>query len=106
MTGFRGTDDAGRVADPLTPESLRPLLWEAPTSVLLERVADPAVPRAEATRVPGGRWAVEVRSGDGERLVATVPNTDAAFDALRSWAADDGWYREAFSWSPVGPTAT
>jgi hypothetical protein len=103
VTGFRGTDDAGRVADPLTPESLRPLLWEAQTSVLVERVTDAAAPQARATRVPGGRWALEVGSADGEWLVATVPNTDAAFDALRSWAAEDGWYLEAFSFVPAGP---
>jgi hypothetical protein len=34
-------------------------------------------------------------------LQATVPNTDAAFDALRSWAADDGWWQDAFRWAPV-----
>ena len=39
------------------------------------------------------------------RWSATVPNTDAAFDALRSWAADDGWWLEAFTWTPAGTTA-
>jgi len=29
-----------------------------------------------------------------------VPNGDAAFDALRSWAADDDWWLEAFTWRP------
>jgi hypothetical protein len=105
VTGFRGTDDTGRVADPLTPESLRPLLWEAPVSVLVESVADGAALQARARRASGGRWEVEVRSADRDPLVAIVPNTDAAFDALRSWAADDGWYLEAFSWSPVGAAA-
>ena len=103
MTGYRGTDDADRVADPLTPESLRPLLWEASASVLVEAVADPAA-RALASRAPAGRWRIEARPvTGGETVVATVPNTDAAFDALRSWAADDGWWLEAFSWSPAGP---
>jgi hypothetical protein len=32
---------------------------------------------------------------------AEVPNTDAAFDLLRSWAADDGWWAEAFRWRPA-----
>ena len=101
MTGFRGTDDTGRVADPLTPESLRPLLWEAPESVLVEPVHDPAA-QALAVRAAGGRWRLEVRAPGADPVVATVPNTDAAFDALRSWAADDGWWQEAFSWSPAG----
>jgi hypothetical protein len=102
VTGFRGRDDSGRVADPLTPESLRPLLWEAPTSVLVERLAGAPAAQAVATRAEGGRWRVEVSSGAGQPLVATVPNTDAAFDALRSWAADDDWWQQAFSWSPEG----
>ena len=105
MTGFRGSDDSGRVADPLTPESLRPLLWEARTSVLGERVADAPATQALATRAPAGRWTVEVRTADDGPRSATVPNTDAAFDALRSWAADDGWWLEAFTWSPAGTTA-
>jgi len=106
VTGFRGSDDRGRVADPLTPENLRPLLWEAQTSVVVERVGDGPAAQARATRAPGGRWTmrVDVMTGAGagqEPLAATVPNTDAAFDALRSWAADDGWWREAFTWTPV-----
>ena len=102
MTELRGTDDSGRVADPLTPETLRPLLQEASASVLVQARADPSATQALATRADGGRWRVQVRSGGGDALVATVPNTDAAFDALRSWAADDGWWLEAFSWSPAG----
>ncbi len=102
MTGFRGADDSGRVANPLTPETLRPLLWEATTWVVVEPVGDDPAARARAVRAPGGRWQLEVRPADGEPVVAAVPNTDAAFDALRSWAADDGWYLEAFTWSPAG----
>ena len=100
MTGFRARDDAGRVADPLTPESLRPLLGEAAESVLVEGLADGSG-TAVAHRVPGGRWSLEVRPASGAALAAEVPNTDAAFDALRSWAADDGWWLDAFSWRPV-----
>lgn len=100
MTGFRGSDDRGRVADPLTPESLRPLLWEAETSVVVERVGDAPAAQARATRAPGGRWTMQAGTPGEEPLTATVPNTDAAFDALRSWAADDGWWLEAFTWTP------
>jgi hypothetical protein len=101
VTGFRGTNDAGGVADPLTPESLRPLLWEATDWVLVERVADGPASGARARRVPGGRWSIEVRPESTAALTAEVPNTDAAFDALRSWAADDGWWLEAFGWRRV-----
>ena len=101
MTGFRGTDDAGRVADPLTPETLRPLLWDARESVLVERVVGAPAGSALARRVAGGRWSIEVRSASAAALVGEVPNNDAAFDALRSWAADDGWWQEAFHWRPI-----
>ena len=104
MTGFRGTDDAGRQAEPLTPEALRPLLAEASAWVRAESVEDPRV-RAEARREPGGRWTLQVQGVTGAPSSARVPNTDAAFDALRSWAADDGWWREAFTWSPAEDAA-
>lgn len=100
MSGYRGTDDAGRVDDPLTPEGLRPLLWEASGSVLVERVDDPSA-RVLARRLSGGRWSLQVHATGGADLVAEVPNTDAAFDALRSWAAEDGWWVEAFTWRPA-----
>ncbi len=102
MTGFRGKDDSGRVADPLTPETLRPLLWEASTWVVVELIGDTPAARARAVRAAAGRWRVEVRPVDDDPVAAEVPNTDAAFDVLRSWAADDGWYLEAFTWSPAG----
>ena len=101
MTGFRGTDDAGRLAEPLTPETLRPLLLEAAASVRAESVDDPGL-WAVARREAGGRWSLEVHGDDQAPLTALIPNTDAAFDALRSWAADDGWWREAFTWRSAG----
>jgi hypothetical protein len=33
--------------------------------------------------------------------IATVPVTDAALDTLRSWAEEDDWWQEAFSWDLV-----
>jgi hypothetical protein len=101
MTGFRGADDAGRQAEPLVPENLQPLLAGAPGWVRVESVDDPRL-RAEARREDGDRWTLEVQPAGGSPLTARVPNTDAAFDALRSWAADDGWWREAFTWQPAG----
>jgi hypothetical protein len=98
VEALRGTDDSGRVADPLHPENLRTLLEQAPAFVLVET---PAGPSARAERVGVERWSVLVRPAGSAALVAEVPNTDAAFDLLRSWAADDGWWAEAFSWHPA-----
>jgi hypothetical protein len=99
VDALRGTDDAGRVADPLHPENLRTLLEQARAFVLVET---PAGDSARAERLGLERWSVLVRhAGSGAATVAEVPNTDAAFDVLRSWAADDGWWAEAFSWRQV-----
>jgi hypothetical protein len=95
VEALRGTDDSGRVADPLHPENLRSLLEQAAAAVLIET---PGGAAARAERVGVERWSVLVRSAESAALVAEVPNTDAAFDLLRSWAADDGWWAEAFSW--------
>jgi hypothetical protein len=97
VEALRGTDDSGRVADPLHPENLRSLLEQAAASVLVETPGG----AARAERVGAERWSVQVRSAESAALVAEVPNTDAAFDLLRSWAADDGWWAEAFSWRPA-----
>ena len=57
---------------------------------------------AQAARIDGESWRVEVRPGGGEvQLGTTAANTDAVFDILRSWAAADDWWQEAFSWEPV-----
>ncbi|QYN33585.1 hypothetical protein K1T35_34610 [Pseudonocardia sp. DSM 110487] len=56
---------------------------------------------ARAAAVDGGRWRLELTAPAGPAIVATSPNGDAAFDALRSWSADDDWWREAFTWSPL-----
>jgi hypothetical protein len=96
---LRGTDDTGQVADPLNPENLRPLLAEAESFV---EVASTAGAWARAERLGVERWSVLVRPvGAAAGTLAEVPNTDAAFDLLRSWAADDGWWAEAFSWRPA-----
>ena len=100
MDALRGTDDAGRVAHPLDPENLRLLLEEAPASVVVEPAEGPG-PAARAQRTSAERWLVSVSTVAAGPVVAEVPNTDAAFDVLRSWVADDGWWEEAFSWRPV-----
>ena len=102
MTGFRGTDDSGRVVEPLAPVQLRAMLQQAATFVVVQRAGPGGGPSAQARRSDGERWRVEVRSGaPGHHLSSHAPNTDAAYDLLRSWCADDGWWQQAFSWEPV-----
>jgi hypothetical protein len=101
VEALRGTDDAGRVADPLDPENLRILLTEAAAAVTIEARDGGPEPAARAERSGGERWSVTVSGPGGEVLVAELPNTDAAFDALRSWVAEDGWWEQAFRWRPA-----
>ena len=102
MTGFQGQDDKGRVVEDLTPETLRVLLSQTDGYVVVHDLSSAGPRRAEARRRDGGGWRVEVHGEPvGPRRVATAPNTDAAFDLLRSWAAGDGWWRDAFSWKRV-----
>jgi len=98
MEDLRGTDDAGRTAEPLDPENLRTLLHHAGAFVEVAAAAGPGR-SARAERAGTERWSVAVGGTGEEVLVALLPNTDAAFDVLRSWVADDGWWREAFTWS-------
>lgn len=89
-----------QVIEDVKPLTLRPLLTsqaESPT-VLLDG-SDGRTARADRTEA--GRWRIElVPEAGGRPLTATMPNGDAAFDALRSWAADDDWWLEAFTWRP------
>ncbi len=103
MTGFRGTDDSGRVVDDLTPETLRALMEAAAASVLVENPGWGPDHSARARRHEGAEgWRVEIRGGGPDRHSFTdAPSLPAAYDILRSWAAADGWWQEAFSWQPV-----
>ena len=99
MANFRARTGDGRDVEDVTPATLRPLLTAANAPVIIE---GPAGQVARVSSAEGGRWRIEVAAGaEAPREAATVPNTDAAFDALRSWAADDDWWREAFTWSPI-----
>ena len=101
MTAMRGTDDAGRVAAPLDPENLRTLLEQAAVSVVLQPDGGSGGRSARADRAGVERWDVTVADATGASRRARVPNTDAAFDLLRSWVADDGWWEDAFGWDAV-----
>lgn len=99
---FRATDASGIVADNLTPETLRPLLDTVAEFVIVDNPDWGDQYYAQALAQPDGSWHVEVRSGGPDRHVSTTaPNTDATFDILRSWAAGDGWWQQAFEWQRV-----
>lgn len=102
MSGFTGRADGGRAVQDLTPESLRELLHDATEFVLVENEEWGPEYFAQAARLDHEAWRVEVRSGTADRHIGTTAaNTDAAFDILRSWAAVDGWWQEAFHWERV-----
>ncbi len=102
MSTFRGTDDAGRVAEPLDPENLRELLERAPTFVVVESASWGPDYSTQARREEAELWRLEVRSGGPQHdIFSYAPNTDATFDMIRSWCAADGWWQDAFSWQPL-----
>ena len=103
MTGFRGVAGSGRVIEDLTPETLRDLLTGTESFVRVEDRRGSSESFGEARRSEPGVWQVVVSSQAAGGLVAsTARNADAVFDILRSWAAGDGWWEEAFAWEPVG----
>jgi len=102
MTGFRGWTENAEVIDPLTPETLRELVSTAQEFVVVDNPAWGKRFSARARRSGPERWQVEVRTESADRDLRTVGvNGDAAFDILRSWAAGDGWWRDAFIWDPL-----
>lgn len=102
MTRFRGWTETEQIMDPLTPETLRPLLLTATEFVVLDNPDWGEQFYAQALRTGPELWQVEVRLGGDARHYQTYNvNTDAAFDILRSWAAADGWWQEAFTWTPL-----
>jgi hypothetical protein len=103
MTGFRGVSGSGRIVEELTPETLQQLLNETESFVRVEDRRSNTEYFGEARRSEPGAWRVVVSDRTAGGLVATTArNADAVFDILRSWAAGDGWWAEAFAWKPVG----
>lgn len=102
MTGFRGWDETDQTIDPLTPAELRPLVQGAGASVTVASTTTDA--RAVARRTDGGGWRVRIIDAAQPPIEATTANADATFDLLRSWAAGDGWWEDAFTWTTVQPT--
>ena len=95
------TDSSGNVRTDVGPDTLLTILRQ------LQRSTDYVVLRREdwpdrsalARRLDSG-WRIELTETD-RTLVAEVPVTDAALDTLRSWAEEDDWWQEAFSWRSV-----
>ena len=102
MTGFRGVDGSGRVIEDLTPETLRDMLTETENLIRVEDRRSGSKDFGEARRSGPGTWRVVVSNQAGGLVATTAGNADAVFDILRSWAAGDGWWEEAFAWQPVG----
>lgn len=106
-------DDTGHQIDPVAPESLRPFLIERADGSAGGVELHAVDVRLEDGRTVGGFARIEPQSDTGwlvriedapdhaqPTLTSVAPNTDAVYDLLRSWAAGDGWWREAFSWEP------
>ena len=102
MTGFRGQADGGAFIIDLTPERLRILLDACEDFMLFDNPSWGQQFYAQALRFDNGAWRVELSLGGPDRHIWTdAPNTDAVFDILRSWAATDGWWEQAFRWEPM-----
>jgi hypothetical protein len=88
-------DDSGLELTDVGPDTLLSRLQECTAYVVLRRADWPG--RSALARRRDSGWQIEL-TDDGVTRIATVPVTDAALDTLRSWAEDDDWWQEAFSW--------
>jgi hypothetical protein len=98
VASYNLTDDSGAELTDVGPNTLLTRLQECTEYVVLRRDDWPGK-SALARRTDSG-WQIELTDGDVTRI-ATVPVTDAALDTLRSWAEEDDWWQEAFSWRQV-----
>lgn len=101
MASYTVTDRSGNVRTDVGPDTLLTILQQLQRStdfVVLRR--DDWPDRSALARRQDTGWEIEIAQAD-RTLVADVPITDAALDTLRSWAEDDDWWQEAFSWRPA-----
>lgn len=99
MTGYRATTAHGRIVEDVTPADLRPLLSDDVEFLTFESPARGSDHFVQARPFVDDGWHVEVHRGGGrDHLEAPVPNADAVFDVMRSWANEDGWWVDAFTW--------
>ena len=96
------TDASGDVRTDVGPDTLLTVLQHCSDYVVLRRDDWPgrsALARRLHDKYEDG-WQIELTDAD-RTLTADVPVTDAALDTLRSWAEEDDWWQEAFSWRPA-----
>lgn len=97
MSSYSITTAAGDELTEVGPDTLLAVLRDCTDYVVLRR--DDWPDRSAVARRQDTGWQIELTEAD-RTLVARVPVTDAALDTLRSWAEEDGWWQEAFSWRP------
>jgi hypothetical protein len=98
MPRFTVTDATGANVKDVTPDALLRFLGDCNDYAELRR--DDWPDRSVLARPTDGGWQVEIADAD-DRVVAWTPNTDAALDVMRSWAEEDDWWQEAFTWRPA-----
>jgi len=98
VPSYSVTDAAGNELTDVGPNVLLAALQEATDHLVLRR--DDWPDRSATARRLADGWQIELTEG-ARTQVARVPVTDAALDTLRSWAEEDDWWREAFSWQPA-----
>lgn len=98
MPSYSVTDASGDELTDIGPDTLLKVLRDCTDYALLRR--DDWPDRSALARRLEVGWRIELTEA-GRTLVAEVPNTDAALDTLRSWAEEDGWWQEAFTWRPA-----
>jgi len=106
VASYTLTDSSGHVRTDVGPDTLLTILQQLQPNtdypntdyVVLRR--DDWPDRSALARRQGTGWQIELTEAN-RTLVAEVPVTDAALDTLRSWAEEDDWWQEAFSWRPV-----
>lgn len=98
MPRFTVSDASGNTVDDVTPDVLLRFLTDCHDYADLRCDAWPD--RSALARPAEGGWQVEIADG-AQRRVAWTPNTDATLDVLRSWAEEDDWWQEAFTWRPA-----
>ncbi|MBO0813500.1 MAG: hypothetical protein J2P23_15850 [Microlunatus sp.] len=99
MASYSLTDPSGNELTGVGPDTLLAVLNECTDYTVLHR--DDWPERTALARRQADGWQIELTDGDLTQA-ARVPNTDAALDTLRSWAEEDDWWQEAFSWRPIG----
>jgi hypothetical protein len=98
VPSYTVTDASGNSVTDVGPDELLKFLAECGDYAVLHR--DDWPDRSVLARPEDAGWQIEITAGEHTE-VGWVPNTDAALDVLRSWAEEDDWWQEAFTWRPA-----